>query len=70
MYRSIQGESSILSAAELEGKEALESDSRTGEIRPNEVFCTSCNTWIALDPVTPYATANWEAHLLQCAGSM
>ncbi|GJE98070.1 hypothetical protein PsYK624_142920 [Phanerochaete sordida] len=53
-----------------DGRTVLESDSRTGEIRPHEVFCTSCNIWVQLDPTVPYVVANWKAHLEQCPGTI
>ncbi|EKM50663.1 uncharacterized protein PHACADRAFT_166337 [Phanerochaete carnosa HHB-10118-sp] len=58
------------SEAEAEGRTALEGDSRTGEIRPHEVFCTSCNAWIALDLTARYMVTNWKAHVQECPGAV
>ena len=68
--RSAQEEPNALNDAESIGKVALENDARTGEIRPHEVFCTSCDTWVALDATARYAPANWDAHTRECSGSM
>lgn len=56
--------------ADTDGRTALEGDSRTGEIRPHEAFCTSCNTWIQLDPTVPYVVTNWKAHTQECPGNI
>ena len=54
--------------AEAEGKAILENDAKTGEIRPHEVFCTSCAKWIKLDDVVRFAPGNWREHSTNCSG--
>ncbi|KAI0091455.1 hypothetical protein BDY19DRAFT_991161 [Irpex rosettiformis] len=61
--------SDTLGPMEAEGKATLENDFRTGEIRPHEVFCTQCATWVKLYPTTKYSPKNWLAHVQQCPGT-
>ncbi|KAI0685610.1 hypothetical protein BC835DRAFT_1383276 [Cytidiella melzeri] len=55
-----------LSPMEEEGKTILENDSRIGAMRPHEVFCTQCATWVKLYPTTKYSPRNWQSHVQQC----
>ena len=52
---------------EAERKAILEKDPRSGEVRPQEVFCLPCNKFIRLSTKTTYALYNWEAHSSKCA---
>ena len=52
---------------EAERKAILDNDPRSGEVRPQEVFCVPCNKFIRLSSKTSYALYNWEAHSSKCA---
>lgn len=51
---------------EVERKSILDNDPRSGEVRPQEVFCIPCNKFIRLSTKTSYALYNWEAHSSKC----
>ncbi|KAI0339635.1 hypothetical protein BDW22DRAFT_1361210 [Trametopsis cervina] len=68
MQPSMSNISDTLSPMEAEGKATLERDARAGEIRPHEVFCTQCASWVKLYPSTKYSTRNWLTHMQQCPG--
>ncbi|KAL5476734.1 hypothetical protein ACEPAI_2920 [Sanghuangporus weigelae] len=50
-----------------ERKQALLSDTRAGQVLPNEVFCNMCKKWIKLYKEVEYVESNWIRHAERCS---
>ncbi|KAG5342490.1 hypothetical protein C0989_001554 [Termitomyces sp. Mn162] len=44
----------------------LTADSAISSLKPHEVLCRNCGTWVRLSSNVPYKITNWKAHTLTC----
>ncbi|KAG6856560.1 hypothetical protein H0H87_003242 [Tephrocybe sp. NHM501043] len=44
----------------------LSADPAVSSLKPHEVLCRNCGTWVRLSTNVPYKIANWKAHTLSC----
>ncbi|KAG6811649.1 hypothetical protein H0H92_006464 [Tricholoma furcatifolium] len=47
----------------------LTNDPNVSSVKPHEVLCRNCGTWIRLSNKVPYKLANWKAHTQVCQTS-
>ncbi|KAG6865338.1 hypothetical protein C0991_003438, partial [Blastosporella zonata] len=44
----------------------LSADPAVSSLKPHEVLCRNCGTWVRLSTSIPYKINNWKAHLTTC----
>ncbi|KAG6888851.1 hypothetical protein C0992_007347, partial [Termitomyces sp. T32_za158] len=47
----------------------LTADPAVSSLKPHEVLCRNCGTWVRLSNNVPYKITNWRAHTLTCQAS-
>ncbi|KAG6861448.1 hypothetical protein C0995_016539 [Termitomyces sp. Mi166 len=47
----------------------LTADPTVSSLKPHEVLCRNCGTWVRLSNNVPYKIANWRTHTLTCQSS-
>ncbi|KAG6918974.1 hypothetical protein DXG01_010213 [Tephrocybe rancida] len=47
----------------------LTADPAISSLKPHEVLCRNCGTWVRLSNSIPYKFSNWKAHALTCQTS-
>lgn len=56
--------------SEAERQAYFDNDPRAEEVRPYEVLCKNCKTWVKLGSKIRFALGNWNTHQQRCSGSL
>jgi hypothetical protein len=57
---------SVLPKTTEQRKTFLEADPNISVVKPNEVLCRNCGSWIRLSTKQAYKDSNWKTHSLSC----